>query len=76
MKVWKFMIGNEYRALKSDPDTAFKNCLALAIAATKDDALAYLQRFAAENAIDARWLEVADVKCLPLEAGVLGWSEQ
>lgn len=68
MKAWKFLVpSDQYYPLTSDPDIAFKGCVAVAIAESEIEARGVLTRAAAEEGGDARWLEVARVTSYDLD---------
>jgi hypothetical protein len=66
VKVFKFIVGSEYTPLRSNPDLAYKKCLAIAIAETEAEARAEIMRRAEEEGDDAQWMEIARVKTVPI----------
>jgi hypothetical protein len=63
MRIWKFVVpGDRFYALPSDPDFAYKGCIAVAVAESEDAARAII----AADGDDARWLEVARVSSYPV----------
>ena len=74
---WKFIIPPEKWTKLQDSNNEVSGCLAIAVAETEDEARQSLERFAAENGHDPRWLRVARVNRLALTAGApLAWVLQ
>lgn len=82
MKAYKFIVPpgkHKERVIESDERGVLtvEGRLAIALAETKDEAVALLERTAAESGFDTRWLKVADVIELDLETPKrLCWVEQ
>lgn len=82
MKAYKFVIrpGKKHeRVIEADERgvLAVEGRLAIAVAGSRDEARALLERLAAEEGDDARWLSVADVHELDLDTPKrLCWVEQ
>ena len=72
---WKFIIPpHEWRPI--DPNTNYKGCGAVVLADTEEQAKERLHTWAAENGLDSRWIDVADVRrVLPVPGAVLMWSQ-
>lgn len=69
MKAFKFVVPpRAFRPLKSEPDVCFAGCVAVAVATTEEEARAAIRTAAAPDGVDVRWLEVADVIVLPVDA--------
>lgn len=77
MSVWKFIVHNHKWTHDPDqPHLQYQGCLACAIAETEAAARAHIERYAAENGLDARWLRVAEVRKLPIQDGVVAaWAQ-
>ena len=75
---WKFRIrGNEERPLPSNPDLAYRGCLAFAIAPTEEEARKRIIRRMNEDGEDSRWLEPGCANVIRLdidESCCLGWA--
>lgn len=74
---FKFLIQDgDWRTDPDDPAVSFCGVVAATIATTEQNARAQLERYAAENGFDSRWLKVAKVVRIPLIAGaVVAWAE-
>ena len=72
---WKFVIPVDiWRSYNETTD--YRGCSAVVLAATEEAARERLTIYAAENGLDSRWLDVADVKrILPVPGGVLSWVQ-
>ena len=76
MKIFKFVIRNhEWVHSPDDPAISYKGCVAAVVAETPEVARERLERYAAENGFDPRWLKVAKVVELPFNEGtVIAWA--
>jgi len=77
LHLYKFLIrADEWRKAPDDPDHEWSACVADVIAESEAGALRNLQRYAAENGKDARWLKAARVIEIPLIDGAVGaWAQ-
>ena len=75
MKLFKYIIrADEWKKLPDNPDLEVSGCVAVTVAEDAAGARANLERYAAENGMDSRWLAVARVVELPITAGtVCAW---
>lgn len=75
--VWKFTIpAGVWVTDPVNPALSYQGCFAAAVAETEDLARKHLERFAAENSYDSRWLAAAKVTRLPVIPGaIIGWAE-
>lgn len=72
MRAFKFIVpSDQFYALPNEPTVAFRGVVAVTIAESESDARANVERYCTENGHDARWLAVARVIPLPLEAGAV-----
>lgn len=78
---WKFIIPpNEWRPMKQADDAGetvqFSGCGAVVLAETQAQAKQRLHTWAAENGLDSRWVEYADIRrVVPVPGAVLMWSQ-
>lgn len=76
LQLWKFIINRPTQDV-DNPALEWRDCLAVCVAASKEEAQQRLQIYAAENGYDPRWLASARCYPLPLNAGVVGcWVMQ
>jgi hypothetical protein len=77
LAVYKFLVpGDRFYPSKTDPDLAFRGCVAVTVAESPEAARERLIAYAAENGMDSRWLEVARVIVIPLVPGaVCAWAQ-
>src|SRR5512138_224386 len=69
--VYKFIIRADVWRKLPGSDLEVCGCVAATIAESQEQAKKNLERYAAENGMDSRWLEVADVIQLPVDPGVV-----
>ena len=73
---WKFVVPTDHWREHS-PGIAFRGCVTVVLASTEEAARTRAQDYAAQNGLDSRWIDIADVKkIIPCEGGVLTWVEQ
>jgi len=71
--VWKFLVAaDRYVPLPDDASFAFKGCLAVAAAANEWEAKELIKRYGTEFGMDTRWLVVATVIKLGMDATAPG----
>lgn len=77
MKIYKFVIPpNKWVQDPERPALQWQGCVAAVIAPDQETAVTYLEKFAAMNGYDARWLRVARCAELPLEdQTAIVWAE-
>jgi hypothetical protein len=74
---WKFRIRDKFVPLPSNPCHEYKECLAIAVAHSVEEARSLLEHYARENGFDARWLEPGCAEVIAIDISdraVLGWA--
>ncbi len=79
IKLYKFLIGRDFKTLPSDPSMSYAMCSIIVAAYEVGAAREHAKRIGKLNGADTRWVDIADVTEIDtdtLEAGqLIGWNQ-